>query len=80
MSTLNTSNTTIVEWSSGSRGQLANWSMVVTDTVIFHEQYLQVQQALSETIDQALDITTYYGMQQVSVIVEIYDQNLNTHG
>ncbi len=53
------------EWSSGDRSQLVNWDLVKTDQVIFHEQRLVTQQALSEKTSQALDATTYWGMQQV---------------
>ena len=62
--------TACLEWSSGDRGQSVNWDVVTTDQIIFHEQVLVVQQALSEKNSQALDVTTYWGMQQVRIRVD----------
>jgi hypothetical protein len=55
-----------IDWSSGDRSQMVNWNTVTTDSIIYHEQFLTVQQSLSEASDQALDVTTYFGAPRVS--------------
>ncbi|KAI0088041.1 hypothetical protein BDY19DRAFT_1057674 [Irpex rosettiformis] len=65
------------EWSSGDRKQAVNWDVITTDQVVFHEQMLQVPQALSETASQALDATTYWGMQQGTGVTYMADTDSN---
>jgi hypothetical protein len=55
-----------LDWLSPDQNEIASWNTVTTDRVIFFEQFLQVQRALTEKDDQALDTTVYFGMQQVS--------------
>ena len=43
-----------------------NWDVITTDAVVIHEVRLVTSQAFSESVGQALDTTTYYGMQMVS--------------
>ncbi|KAI0696707.1 hypothetical protein BC835DRAFT_1414100 [Cytidiella melzeri] len=70
------------EWSAGlgERGQLVNWNVITTDQVVFHEQSLVTPQSFSEAGEQALDATTYYGMQQGANVTYMADKDSNCRG
>lgn len=57
------------EWLSDSITDTMNWNLRTTDTIVYHETFLQTPQAFSASPNLVKDSKVYYAMLLVRVIV-----------
>ena len=56
-----------IEWLSGDRSALVDWSTTTTDSSVYHEIQLQTPMPMTEVKSQASDGTLYYSMSSVRI-------------